>query len=189
VAAALYAAVFGLRFTVEGTDEAVSILYVLPITLLAFAFGRRGGLVAGCVGLSLFTVWAIGDDVSLSLFGWLSRVVPMLLLGVLVGGAADRQREFADMQRQLLTARLRARDAAEINDSIVQGLAVAKWSLEAGAYDRGLDVLTDTIQTAEDLVADLLGDRPVRAAVLRRQPPAAPETTDLTSNVRDVTNE
>jgi hypothetical protein len=160
---------------VEGADDAVSIFYVLPIALLGFAFGRRGGLIAGCVGLSLYSLWSIGADPSSSVLGWASRAAPMLLLGVLVGGAADRQRAFAESQRQLLTARLRARDAAEINDSIVQGLAVAKWSLEAGAYDRGLDVLTDTIETAEALVADLLGDRPVRAAVLHGWPAAVPE--------------
>ena len=86
----------------------------------------------------------------------------MLLLGVLLGSAADRLRAAAEVEKALVGARLRVREAAEINDSIIQGLSVAKWWLEAGDRDRGLALLTETIETTEALVGDLLRGRPLQ---------------------------
>jgi hypothetical protein len=92
-------------------------------------------------------------------------------LGALVGDASDRQRRVAEVERQLLVAELRAREAAEINDSIIQNLAAAKWSVESGNCARGLEVLTDTILTAEALVDGLLHDRSFHSADLHRLEP------------------
>jgi hypothetical protein len=52
----------------------------------------------------------------------------------------------------------RHRDAIEINDSVVQALVAAKWALEVGNVERGLDAVSDALGTAQQLVADLLGD-------------------------------
>jgi hypothetical protein len=172
VAAALYVAVFALRLSVSRAEEAITLLFVLPIALLAFAFGRRAGVIAGGVGVVLAATWVFVDHVELRVLGWLAFSVPLILLGALVGDASDRQRRVAEVERQLLVAELRAREAAEINDSIIQGLAAAKWSVESGSYQRGLEVLTDTIVTAEALVDGLLHDRSIRSADLhRREPP------------------
>lgn len=45
----------------------------------------------------------------------------------------------AAAQGQLISAAAKARDAAEINDSIIQGMAVAKWSLTLRALPRSTD--------------------------------------------------
>lgn len=95
------------------------------------------------------------------LIGWLSRAVPMLLLGALVGGAAEQQRRAAAAERDLLLAELRARRVAELNDSIIQRLAVAKWAAESGMYERSLDVLTETVESTQSLVSELLDGRSV----------------------------
>jgi hypothetical protein len=74
-------------------------------------------------------------------------------------------------RQALFAAQLREREAAEINDSVIQGLVAAKWSIEAGQIERGLDALTDTIATTESLVAALLRNQPLPqgSGTLQRQ--------------------
>ena len=92
VAALLYAGVFAFRLAVDTTEAPITTLFCLPIALLAVAFGLRVGLVAGVAGVALLAVWVIVNDVSLSAVGWVTRIVPLVLLGVLLGDAADRLR-------------------------------------------------------------------------------------------------
>ena len=82
----------------------------------------------------------------------------LILLGGLLGDAADRLRRSEAALRRLEAAAQRHRDAAEINDSIVQRVAAAKWALEAGRPERALDIIADTIEIAQELVAELLRD-------------------------------
>lgn len=172
LALALYAVVLALRIAIEGPEHAISVLYVLPVALVALAFGLRAGALAGAAAVGLSAAWAITEGVSLGVIAWLARALPLLLVGVLVGQAADRIREAAEAHQRAAVAELRQREAAEINDSIIQGLAVAKWAIETGAHDRGLAVLTETIETAQRLVADLLNDRPLRPGRLTAESPA-----------------
>jgi hypothetical protein len=156
VALSLFLGVFGLRFVLDDVADALSMLYVLPVALFAVAFGARAGTVAGAAGLALTVVWSVADDVSISWLGWVARALPLLLLGYLLGDATDRARR-ADAARCALEAETRRhRDAVEINDTIVQGMAAAKWALEAGRSDDGLELLTRTMRTATQLVSELL---------------------------------
>jgi hypothetical protein len=173
LAVAMFCAVFVLRLAVEGSSDHITSLFVLPIALLAVAFGMWAGASAGAVGVLLVFVWVWADGVSLTPLGWFGRVVPLLLLGVLVGQAADRLRAAAATEEALFASRLREREAAEINDGIVQRLVAAKWSLEADQPDRALETLTETIETAESLVVALL-----RGQRFRSGPPAAIEELD-----------
>lgn len=161
VALALFAAIFVVREVVPGPGEAVCLFYVLPIALVAFGFGRRAGAAAGVFGFALFAIWALSRDIPIGVIGWLARGIPMLLLGALVGHAAEQQRRAAAAERELLLAQLRARRVAELNDSIIQRLAVAKWAAEAGRHDRSLDVLTETVESTQSLVSELLDGRTV----------------------------
>jgi hypothetical protein len=163
VAVALFAGIFLLRQAIDGPADAVCLLYVLPIALVAFAFGAWAGAAAGAFGFALFLVWAVMEDVSFGPVGWLARAVPMLLLGVLVGGAAEQQRRAAAAERELLLAHVRARQVAELNDSLIQRLAVAKWAAESGMHDRSLDVLIETIEAAQSVVSAQLDSRTVAA--------------------------
>lgn len=156
VAGALYAAVLTLRLLDGTAGDAYSLLYALPVALLATTFGLRAGTLAGLVAVGLTVLWAVVQDVSLSPTGWASRVVPLLLIGVLLGHATSRERR-ADVERRRLeeAARLH-REAIEINDSLVQGMAAARWSLDAGRVDAGMQILDETIVRAHDLVSDLI---------------------------------
>ena len=53
VAIVLYVGVLGLRFAVDAVFEPISLLFCLPIALLAVAFGLRVGLLAGIAGAAL----------------------------------------------------------------------------------------------------------------------------------------
>ena len=54
--------------------------------------------------------------------------------------------------------RERRRQALEIHDNVVQGLALAKLSFELGDDATGRAALEETLEAARRLVSDLLGD-------------------------------
>src|SRR5690349_16846165 len=95
VGVALFAAVFGLRLAVSGTQDTITALYALPIALLAVAFGLRAGMVAGLAAVVLLFGWVVIDGVTLTPIGWAERAAPLVLLGLLLGSAADRLRAAA----------------------------------------------------------------------------------------------
>lgn len=164
VAAALFAAVVVLRWTVGTVEDSISMLYVLPVALLAMAFGTRAGVAAGAFAVGLLALWLVTTGESLSTLGWLSRATPLLLLGTLVGAASDRIREAAAAERRAAAVALLQLEAAEINDRVLQQMAAAKWMLEAGRTDAGVDLLASTMDTAQDLVARMLGSGSVLTA-------------------------
>lgn len=153
---ALFAGVFVLRITTGTAMDATNMLYTLPIALAALSFGRRAGLLAGLGAVALVLAWVLIDSVDLTVFGWFSRVVPMLLLGLLLGDASDRLRRANERGRRLEAAAQRHRDAVEINDTLVQGMVAARWSFEAGRHAAGLQTLDQTIALGQDLVTKLM---------------------------------
>lgn len=158
VAGLLFTAVLALRFAVEDPVEAVSMLYVLPVSLIALAFGRRAGLAAGIVALGLVAFWVLVVGADLSVVGWVARLVPLVVLGWLLGDAADRLEAAETHRAALEAAAQRHRDATEVNDTLIQGMAAAKWALEAGRTEAGLRTLEDTLNLGHQLVSELLRD-------------------------------
>lgn len=152
----LFIAVLTLRLFAGDPVDAYSMLYVLPVALAATAFGVRGGVFAGLVALALILIWILVRDVTLSPTGWATRMVPILLLGVLLGRAIDRQRRAERDRREFEAAALLHAEAIEINDSLVQRMSAAKWALEAGQTDAGLAILTTAVSEAHRLVSGLL---------------------------------
>ena len=152
----LFAGVLSLRLLVGDADDAYSMLYVLPVALVAAGFGLRAGVAAGLLAVLLIVVWVLVRDVSLTPLGWASRVTPMLLLGGLLGYATDRMRAAEAERQRAQAAALLHREAIEINDSLVQGMAAAKWALEAGQVDAGLETLDQTMTQAQELVSGLI---------------------------------
>ena len=167
VASALFVAIFALRLHIGDERDAISLLYVLPIALFAIGFGRRAGIIAGSVAVGLLVTWALLRSVPLTPLGWLSRVVPLSLIGVLIGSASDRMRAAEVAERHADALALLQRDGAEINDSIVQSLAVAKWAIESGDAERARAILDDTIVTGQRLVTQVLGSDSIARQRLR----------------------
>lgn len=156
VIGALYVAVFTVRLLSDTTVDAYSIFYVLPVALAATAFGQRGGLVSSLLAIALMVVYRLISGVSHTPVGWATRVVPLLLLGILLGRATDRARAAEAERSRHGTAALLHREAIEINDSLIQRMTVAKWALEAGRNEAALEALTDAVREAQRLVSDLI---------------------------------
>jgi hypothetical protein len=53
---------------------------------------------------------------------------------------------------------VRQRQALELNDEVVQGLAVAKLALETGEIEESEHALTQTLKAAKEIVGEMLGD-------------------------------
>lgn len=184
VIAALLAAVTVLRWFFDGAGQAVALLYVIPITLGALRFGRRGGAgVAGC-GMTAFVVLegvhARGD---LDLTGWVGPLLVMVLAGGLVGHLSDLaaqreadQRLEAQRNRQLEELCDAQRSAIEASDSIVQQVAAARWLLEVGRSSEALAALGDTavagIAQVSSALAPLPDDPGLRDCTFAPAPPA-----------------
>ena len=70
--------------------------------------------------------------------------------------------DVTDMKRAEATARAlvelerRQQEALELNDTIVQGLAVAKYSLDLGHDERALHAVEESLKAAKAFVGDLL---------------------------------
>jgi len=156
VGVALYAAVLTLRLVAGSPMDAFSMLYALPVALLASAFGLRGGALAGVGAVGLIALWAGAQHIALTPTGWTSRVVPLLLLGVLLGQATDQARRVEAERRQLEASALLHREAIEVNDLLVQGLAAARLYFEGGDVGTGRRILDETIAQARDLVSGLI---------------------------------
>jgi glucose-6-phosphate-specific signal transduction histidine kinase len=156
VIAVLFVAVFVLRIVEGNPVEVYSMFYVLPVALAATAFGQRGGLTAAALAGALVVSWALVRDVSLSPVGWVTRLAPILLLGLLLGRATDRARRAEHDRRRLERTALLHRQAIEINDTLVQRMAAAKWSLEAGQTEAGVQALTTAVHEAQQLVSELI---------------------------------
>ncbi len=159
VSAGLFVIVTAVRLAM-GDDAAagVSMLYTLPVSLVALTWGRLAGVGAAVLAVTLVGVWVLVADVDLSWVGWLSRAAPLVLFGFLLGDATQRLGR-AEHERVRAEAReQRHRQGVEINDSLIQGMAAAKWSLESGNVSAGLRILDDTIRRGQSLVSVLIRD-------------------------------
>lgn len=156
IATALYLAILALRIWVAEPLDAISMLYVFPVALVAMTGGRWAGLLGGVVAVVLVAVWVLVQGVELSALGWTSRALPLLVVGMLIGDASDRLESAAADREARNLALQRHREAVEINDSLVQGMSAAKWSLEAGRLETGLGTLGETIEMGHRLVSKLI---------------------------------
>jgi hypothetical protein len=159
-------AIFTLHLFVADADAAV--LYVLPVALAALAFGLRPGTLAGVVASGLMVVGVLVGGQHLSVLAWCSHLAPLLLLGSLAGASADRVRDARRAERYAMSVAMLQRDAAEVNDSVVQGLAATRWLLESGRVEPALEALDETAASAQGLVSRILARGGVLADDVRR---------------------
>lgn len=179
-AVALFALVSTFHWFDDGSGQAIVVLYVLPVALVAVAFGLRGGLVSAAAGFGLFSVLEVFHSTGdIDGIGWAVRAVALFLLGGLLGHATDRmhatQRQaLAEQDRRcrLEEKNRRFAEAMEISDSLVQKMVAAKWMAEQGRAEDAADALATTIAEGERMAAGLLQKRMIgspgdeRAAVV-----------------------
>lgn len=158
VAGVLFVTVFLLRLLDQNTGDAIALLYTLPIALLALTFGRNVGVAAGLLGVLLVVTWGAIVEPDIGPLGWVSRLLPQLLLGYLLGDAADRLEAANEHRAALEVTQERHLAAVEVNDTLVQGMAAAMWSFDAGRTEAGMATLRETLELGHDLVSKLLRD-------------------------------
>lgn len=95
---------------------------------------------------------------------------PMRMMGI----AQDitGQREAEEVRIRLDEAEMLHAQAVEINDTIVQGLAVAQWAMDLGEAKLAHDTVSKTLDTAQALVTRLLTEGPLEPGDLIRSRPA-----------------
>jgi len=167
VAVGLFVVVSVLQWFNDQSGQAIAVLYVLPVALLAVTLGERGGLTGATAGFVLFAVFEIvhsSGDIDAT--GWVVRVVTMFLLGGLLGRATDQvtvsQRDaLVEAQRRYQVEEVNHRyaEALEINDSLIQQIVVAKWMVEQGQPKPAAELLNVVITRGQRMVAGLLPAR------------------------------
>jgi hypothetical protein len=73
---------------------------------------------------------------------------------------------------------LRQRQALEINDNVVQGLAIAKYALDAGDDAKAYEAVSRTLVSARTIISDLLGGEDLGPGDLLRGEAANPTSDE-----------
>ncbi|MDQ4065952.1 MAG: hypothetical protein M3161_07890 [Actinomycetota bacterium] len=103
-------------------------------------------------------------------------------LGALANLAIERVRA-EELKVQLAQTQLRRQQALEINDNIVQGLAVAKYAFELEQYDRARAAVEGTLTAARKIISDLLEELGDEAEILPGSLQRDVAATGYTENV------
>lgn len=97
---------------------------------------------------------------------------------VVLDRRAFRRALAARTEPTLEELRARQRQALDLHDNVVQGLVMAKLSLQLGETDAGMAALDRTLRSAQAFVTQLLAEEDVvdlRQAPLRRSTAAGPD--------------
>jgi PAS domain S-box-containing protein len=86
--------------------------------------------------------------------------------------------QMAEMRAQIERHELSLRRAGELNDNIVQGLALAKYALEQEDTAKAAEAVAHTLEETRRIVSSLLADAGVRPGDLRRAEAARPSRPD-----------
>jgi PAS domain S-box-containing protein len=93
LAVALFAAFYAMQATDTHQADALEVMYVVPIAVLALRFGLRGGLAGALVACALIAVYDVAAGVyDVTPLGDACWAIAFLLLGTLLGSFVDRRR-------------------------------------------------------------------------------------------------
>jgi diguanylate cyclase (GGDEF)-like protein/PAS domain S-box-containing protein len=100
LAIVLCAAVTAGRFASDNPGDAVGVLFIVPVAMVALDFRWKGGLIAGAVGTLITAGWATLEHQDLTAVGYASRTAAFIVVGVLVGVMTEqRERSVRDAAR------------------------------------------------------------------------------------------
>jgi diguanylate cyclase (GGDEF)-like protein/PAS domain S-box-containing protein len=100
IAFLLFLAIAAARFASHNPADAVGILFVIPIAIVALDLHWRGGLFAGAFGIAITVVWSQLANQPLTLVGYVTRTAAFLAVGVVIGVmTAQRERGVRDAAR------------------------------------------------------------------------------------------
>ena len=82
MAIAVFIATIALRATAASDTDAVLALNTIPVVMIAFEFGWRGGAIAAAIALAWVIAW---HAINLSPLGYFSRGMTYFAAGLIVG--------------------------------------------------------------------------------------------------------
>lgn len=91
IAAAMFAVIVAWRFADPNPESAIGTLYVVPISLLAVRFGKRGGIAGACLGTALFVLWSLAAQVAIEPSGYLVRAASFFAVALIVATQVERR--------------------------------------------------------------------------------------------------
>jgi diguanylate cyclase (GGDEF)-like protein/PAS domain S-box-containing protein len=141
VAAVLFAVVTALRFLIDDPTEPYTVLYVLPIGLIANRFGVTAGLIASGVAVALFGGWVAIEHAQNTTGDWLIRCVVFLAVGLGLGSlyrvrARDEQQNsrWFSMSNQMLSEASFDGYLTRVNDAWEECLGYTKEEMMSRPY-------------------------------------------------------
>lgn len=112
--AALYVAIFVVHQLVTAQGDALSLLYIVPVALLALELGAVAGLIAAAVATGAVWLWMATADTNVSLAGLLVRALIFASVGAVAGRFSDQMRRHSARDESLLRSGL---DLARLDES------------------------------------------------------------------------
>src|ERR1039457_7150575 len=98
VAAGLFVTIFVLRQTSGNVADTITLLYLIPISLVALELGLTAGMASAAFALGLVGVWALTTHAGLGAVGVFTRCVAYLAVGSVAGRFSDRMRNIQRRQ-------------------------------------------------------------------------------------------
>lgn len=138
-ACALFVTIFALRELVAGTGDALSLLYVIPVALLALELGMRAGVLAAGVALAAIGVWVATVSTEVGWVGVLVRALIFFSVGAIAGRFSDRMWGHSLREQGLLRSGLdlaRLDEGADLRSLLADHIEHA---VKAGSVEVHLD--------------------------------------------------
>jgi PAS domain S-box-containing protein len=102
----LVAAITALRLAANEADEPITVLYVIPVALLAAEFGVGAGMASALFCFGLYVVAILAADIQMTFFDDVLRLVVLLSVGLVVGLVGARlRRALEDLERSSVVLR------------------------------------------------------------------------------------
>lgn len=156
VAAILFAAVFAISTQNSDADDAIGLLYVVPVAIVGLELGLEAGLLAAAGALGLVGVWVALRHPEVDAVGIITRAVAIFSVGALAGRFSDRMRAQAGLNTELEQARSRISEqfrsahrlldhhegergevAQQLHEQVAQTVAAAMMALSLIQRDSG----------------------------------------------------
>lgn len=112
-ALALFAAVFVAGQLTTSPTQSITLLYVVPIALVALELGIVAGLGAAALAFALLLVRMVTIDIDIGALGAVTRATAFVAVGGIAGRFSDRMRATHEQQRRLLASGLELAHLAE----------------------------------------------------------------------------
>jgi signal transduction histidine kinase len=88
----MFAGVFAWRAATADAEDAVALLYVVPVGLVALELGLLGGVTAAALATALLGGWILASGAPVGVLGVVTRAVTFVTVGLIAGRFSDRMR-------------------------------------------------------------------------------------------------